>query len=60
MHASEDTDSEQWEAMGIVMTPNINAIVDNILNGIAVGVSGGSFKEEFGTTSWILENASGT
>ena len=60
MHALEGTDGEQWAAMGIMMTPEINEILDDILNGIAVGVSGGYFKEEFGTVSWILENTSGT
>ena len=38
----------------------IDEIVDGILNGTVVGVSDGSFKDEFGTVLWILKNISGT
>lgn len=46
--------------MGRATTVKINEIVQDILNGTAVGVSDGSFNQEFGTAYWILENTSGT
>lgn len=42
------------------MTAEINEVVQDIQSGTAVGVSDGSFKDGFGTLSWILENASGS
>ena len=51
---------EQWASMGVVMTAEIDEIVRDIELGTAVGVSDGSFKDEFGTASWVLENASGS
>lgn len=32
-------------------------IISDIENGTVVGVSDGSFKAEFGTASWVIENA---
>lgn len=46
--------------MGVVITLEIKEIVQDTLNGTAVGVSDGSYKEEFNTASLILENTSGT
>lgn len=43
----------------MVVAVEINEIVQSILDGKAVGVSDGSFKEEFNTASWILDNTSG-
>lgn len=47
-------------AMGVVTTAAIDEIVKDILNGTAVGVSDGSFKDEFGTASWIQESTRDT
>ena len=41
----------------LVATPK--SIAD-ITNGTAIGVSDGSFKDQFGTASWVIENARGT
>ena len=51
---------ETWAVHDVKTSVDIDEIVDDIANGTAVGVSDGSFKEEFGTTSWVIENASGT
>ena len=42
------------------MTEEIDEIIEDIIRGTAIGVSDGSFKDEFGTASWAIENESGT
>lgn len=42
------------------MTQYINEIVADIVNDTAVGVSNGSFKDEFDTAYWVIENSSGS
>ena len=42
------------------MSEDTGDIIVCLRNGTAIGVSDGSFKEEFGTASWVLENADGT
>lgn len=42
------------------MPQDINEIVEDIANRTAVGVNDGSFKDEFGTDSWVIENSSGS
>ena len=49
MHALEDKGGDQWAAMYTLTMSEIDEIVDGILNGTVVGVSDGSFKDEFGT-----------
>ena len=56
----DDRDGEQWASMGVVMIAKIDEIVRDIEMGTAVEVIDGSFKDEFGTASWILENTSGS
>ena len=51
---------EEWVTRGIGMTTKIDDIVNCIREGTAVGVSDGSFKEEYGTAAWVLENKTGT
>ena len=51
---------ETWAVHDVKTSVDIDEIVDDIANGTAVGVSDGSFKEEFGTASWVIENANGT
>ena len=41
-------------------TDDIDEIIADITNGTAIGVSDGSFKDQFGTASWVIENARGT
>ena len=41
------------------MTPLIDEIIEDITSGTAVEVSDGSFKELFGTVSWIIEKYKG-
>ena len=56
----DDNEGEQWASMRVVMTAEIDEIIRDIGAGTAVGVSDGSFKDEFGTASWIVKNASGS
>ena len=42
------------------MSQSIDGVLDSLRDGTAVGVSDASNKDEFGTASWILENAAGT
>ena len=42
------------------MTDNINDIIEDIIKGKYIGVSYRCFKNKFGTTSWVIENKSGT
>ena len=42
------------------MTDNINEIIGDIIKGTAIEVSDGSFKDKFGTASWVIENEFGT
>ena len=51
---------ERWALNNIVMTEEIDEIIEDIIKGTAIGVSDGSFKDEFGTASWAIENESGT
>lgn len=44
-------EGEQWAVMRVVVTANINEIMNDIKLGTAVAVSDGSFKNEFGTGS---------
>ena len=56
----EKLKGEQWAALDVLMTPGINSLVEDIKNGTAIGVSDGSFKDEFGTAAWVIENVEGT
>ena len=60
MEALELKQGERWAIKDVRMTQHINEIIDDITNGTAVGVSDGSFKDEFGTASWVIENFSGS
>ena len=51
---------ERWALQNIQMTDNIDEIVNDLSKGTAIGVSDGSFKDRFGTASWVIENESGT
>ena len=51
---------EQWAVHEIMTTPDIDSIVLGIKQGTVVCVSDGSFKEECGTASWIIEDGDGT
>ena len=51
---------EKWAIHSLLMTPSIQDLVEGIKDGTTIGVSDGSFKDNFGTACWILENASGT
>ena len=42
------------------MTSTIDDVVKSIKNGTAVVVSDGYFKDDFGTSYWIIENGKGT
>ena len=42
------------------MTEEINEIIKDIIRGTVIGVSDNSFKDEFGTASWAIENEFGT
>ena len=44
----------------MLTTDSVDEIITDIMNGTAVAVSDGSFKDNGGTTSWIIENASGS
>ena len=44
----------------VFMSQSIEGIITDIEEGKAVAVSDGSFKEEFGTACWIIENELGT
>ena len=47
---------ERWALQNVQMTDNINEIIEDIVKGMAIGVSDGSFKDKFGTASWVIEN----
>ena len=47
---------EEWVLKDIMITMDITNIVNDIRNGAAIDVSDGSFKDKFGTASWVLEN----
>jgi len=53
-------EGEQWALRNIKTTICIDEIIKDIANGMAVGVSDGSFKDEGGTAAWIIENEAGT
>ena len=44
----------------VFMSQSIEGIIIDIKEGKAVAVSDRSFKEEFGTACWIIENGIGT
>ena len=52
----KDQNGEEWVFGNVAMTENIDKIVQAIANGSAIGVSDGSFKDEFGTAAWVLED----
>ena len=52
--------TERWAARRILMSVSIDSILTDLENGTAVAVSDGSFKDEFGTACWIIENGNGT
>ena len=60
MQSLQQRKGETWAVQEVKTSREINEIVDDIANGTAVGVSDGSFKDEFGTASWVIENASGS
>lgn len=45
--------------MGIGMV-DMDGIISDISHGTVVGDSDGSFKEEFGTISWVIGDTKGT
>ena len=51
---------DRWSAREVMMTQSIDGILDSLRDGTAVGVSDGSYKDNFGTACWILENNTGT
>ena len=55
-----DQRGEEWVFANVSMTDSIDKIVTDIQAGTAVGVSDGSYKEEFGTAAWVLEDSTGT
>ena len=55
----KDQVGEEWVFEGVEMTEGIDRLVTDIMNGSAVGVSDGSFKEECGTAAWMLEDSKG-
>ena len=57
MDASEEG---KWALRDVLATDDIDEIIADITNGTAIGVSDGSFKDQFGTASWVIENARGT
>ena len=44
---------EQWALLNIMTTPDIDEVVQDILNGTTVGISDGSYKEGGVTSAWI-------
>ena len=60
LEAFNEKEGEDWAVMGVVMTREIDEIIEDIRNGTELGVSNGSFKNLFGTASWVIENASGS
>lgn len=50
----------KWTLREIMTTGNVDEIISYIVNGTAVGMNDGSFKGNFGTASWLIENAKGT
>ena len=51
---------EQWALQQMLTTESIDEIIRDLVNGTAVAVSDGSYKDKAGTACWIIENASGT
>ena len=51
---------EAWAVHELMTTPDISSLIEDICTGTAVGVSDGSYKDNYGTAAWILENAAGT
>lgn len=42
-----------------MITVEVDEITQAIINGTAMGASDGWFKEECGTSSWVIENEKG-
>ena len=58
--AMDDSEEGKWALRDVLATDDIDEIIADITNGTAIGVSDGSFKDQFGTASWVIENARGT
>ena len=57
--AIRELGKERWAASTVATTASITRIIESIKQGTAVGVSDGSFKDEYGTACWIMEDAQG-
>jgi hypothetical protein len=51
-------DHAQWDLRDINLTDDGLTIAHAIDDGTAIGISDGSFKDGFGTASWVLEGSS--
>ena len=51
---------EEWITGDLQMSADVTDIITCIGLGTENGVSDGSFKDIFGTASWVIENVSGT
>ena len=54
-----DKKGEEWIFDNVEMPDQIDMIVNDIISGNAIGVSDGSFKDEFGTAAWVIEDSTG-
>ena len=58
--AMDDSEEGKWALRDVLASDDIDEIIADIIKGTAIGVSDGSFKDQFGTASWVIENAKGT
>lgn len=54
MEALDQRKGKRWAVGDARMMWDITEIIEDIVNGTAVRVSDGSFKDKFGIASWII------